>query len=355
MTTPRNLTVVLFFATPGTTWGGMEKHTADLAQALIRRGHSVHIIGHKSYRHHFSADACFHPAPVQLGRRNPWLRLLLKRRFHRIAPDIIHAQGNKAAQLIGSAKSEPRYARVGTVHGSKSSHHAFRHLDKVIAVSQQIYDSLEHSGKQLIFNGIATPPSEALESKGEPLLSRDAINVVAIGRLEPVKGFPNLVRAWAELAERSPRAHLTIFGEGSQRKELEELIASLKLDARVALAGFRADLAGVYREADLVVISSEREGFPYVLTESLLARCPVVATPVSGAASLLPQQALSPDHRVTSLANLLIDALDDLPALNAAEEPAMAFASDRLTLKRMADDTERLYFDVLTATHNQNR
>ena len=55
MTLPRRLTIALLIATPGTTWGGMEKHTADLAKALADRGHSVHVIGHKTYRDSFPA------------------------------------------------------------------------------------------------------------------------------------------------------------------------------------------------------------------------------------------------------------------------------------------------------------
>lgn len=354
MTQPRPLTIALLFSTPGTAWGGMEKHTADLAQALAHRGHQVHVIGHASYRYQFSAPVHFHAAPVQLGRRNPLLYFVLKRRIHRIAPDVLHAQGNKSAQLIRRIHPPGRCVRVGTIHGSKSSHRAFQNLDRVIAVSPHIFDNLNHPHKHLIFNGISPTFGNSRMDDEERILPEGVLNVVAIGRLEPVKGFETLIRAWAGLAGDGTNAHLSVFGEGSLHSRLHELIASLGLEARVTLAGYRPDLALVYRQADLVVISSQREGFPYVLIESLLAGRPIISTPVSGPAYLLPAQALSPDWEPASLAHRLRDALADLPALKEAESAAMAFAREKLTLEFMTSETERLYWEALSASDADN-
>lgn len=355
MTSPRKLTVALVFATPGTGWGGMEKHTKEFAEALANRGHTVHVIGHKSYRHRFSEGVNFHSVPVQLGRRNPWLHFALKCLIHQLTPDILHAQGNKAAQLIGHIKPAAGAVRVGTVHGSKSSHRGFQRLDRIIAVSQHIYDHLGYPNKQLIFNGIEPPPEKNPASESTPILPTNATNVIAVGRLEPVKGFATLIRAWAELSQHGINAHLSIFGDGSLQAELQELVTSLGLNGQVTLAGFHASLTSVYRQADLLAISSEREGFPYVLIESLLAGCPVVSTPVSGPASLLPQRALSQDYEVASLARLLADSLADLPALKQAERSAMAFAEEKLTLECMTNETERLYFDALATKDGQDK
>ncbi|MBW0149366.1 glycosyltransferase [Marinobacter arenosus] len=354
MTQPQSLTIALLFSTPGTAWGGMERHTADLAQALAHRGHQVHVIGHESYRRHFSTPVHFHAAPVQLGRRNPLLHFFLKRQVHRIAPDILHAQGNKSAQLIRHIHPKRRCARVGTIHGSKSSHRAFQNLDSVIAVSPHIFDNLDHPHKQLIFNGIAPTAESARKGDEARILPEGVMNVVAVGRLEPVKGFETLIRAWAKLAGDDTNAHLSVFGEGTLKSGLQELVTSLGLEARVTLAGYRADLAPVYRQADLMVISSQREGFPYVLIESLLAGCPIISTPVSGPAYLLPAQAVSPDWEPENLAYRLRDALSNLAALREAESAAMTFAREKLTLECMTSETERLYREALSASNADN-
>ena len=327
----------------------MEKHTADLAQALANRGHRVHVIGHRRYHDRFSTPVHFHPQPVQLGRRNPWLNLSLKRCIRDIAPDILHAQGNKAAQLASHMKPGKIRLRIGTVHGIKSSHRAFQQLDRVIAVSEQVFNNLEHPRKQLIFNGVSATPHSNQSSLEETLLPPARINVIAVGRLEPVKGFAALIEAWAQLPQQPVATQLTIFGDGSLRPELDALISGLGLGQQVSLAGFRHDLTGAYRQADLVVISSEREGFSYVLIESLLADCPVISTPVAGPVFLLPDCAISSDYRVGSLTDLLASALINLPALKAAEGSAIAFARKTLTLDHMTDETEQLYLDALAA------
>ncbi|SNC76668.1 Glycosyltransferase involved in cell wall bisynthesis [Marinobacter sp. es.048] len=345
MTSPTKLTIALLVATPGTTWGGMEKHTADLAGALAERGHNVHVLGHKTYGDKFPAGVHFHPLPVRLGRRNLWLQLALRRRLREIVPDILHAQGNKAAQLAAKTGKLAR-VRVGTVHGTKSSHKAFDRLDEIIAVSPRILATLRHPRKHLIYNGVESR-SQRMTTDDGPELPSGVTNVIAVGRLESVKGFDALIRAWAMLGDSVHRCHLTIFGEGSQRSQLEQLIRQLKLEHSVTLAGLREYLAPIYDRAELTVISSEREGFPYVLAESLLSGCPVVSTPVSGPRDLLPTPSLSAGHKDGDLAELIARALADLETLKQSQQSAMAFARRTLTINAMAEQTEALYLKAI--------
>ena len=344
MNPSRRLTIAFLLATPGTTWGGMEQHTADLAEALADRGHRVHVLGHRAYREKFSANIGFHSLPVHLGRRNPWLQLALRRSLRRLSPDILHAQGNKAAQLA-SKTGKLAGVRVGTVHGTKSSHKAFDRLDHVIAVSPQILRTLQHPNKHLIHNGVDVARRPQNPEDG-PALQTGITNVIAVGRLESVKGFGVLIRAWSKLGALTGSCHLTIFGEGSGRRSLEGLIRQSGLEKQITLAGFCQNLAPAYEQAQLTVISSEREGFPYVLVESLLYGCPVVSTPVSGPRDILPAAALSAGHSDQDLADLLSRWLVDLDALNEAEQSAMAFARKTLTLEAMVAQTETLYLEA---------
>lgn len=49
-------------------------------------------------------------------------------------------------------------------------------------------------------------------------------NVIAVGRLEFAKSFDILINSWRQLARKHPDWTLTIFGEGSKRNELQDLI-----------------------------------------------------------------------------------------------------------------------------------
>lgn len=126
----------------------------------------------------------------------------------------------------------------------------------------------------VIPNGVDIP--EAAPRPAKPIRT-----VLALGRLHPKKGLPNLVRAWAQMEAMFPDWRLRIVGpsEGGHGEELAALASSLKLD-RVAIDGpltGEAKLAA-YREADLFVLPTLNENFALTVAESLAAGAPVIAT-----------------------------------------------------------------------------
>lgn len=342
----RPLRIALILATPGSTWGGMEKHTLELAHGLTEHGHEVHVLADAGYHEHFIDISHFHPIPVQYSRRHPWLGLRLRRLLRRIQPDITHAQGNKAAQLLSNVKRRRGTTRsiyAGTLHGTKSSHRAFARLDGVIAVSDDIGESLDHPCKTVIFNGIekaaAEGPTTFAPPPGRPL-------VIAAGRLEPVKGFDRLLQAWTQVGVGT---QLVILGEGSARSQLEKQIKQLDLAGRVALPGYEANMSAWLEKADLCVISSEREGFPYILVEALLSGCPVISTPVSGVSAWLPDDCIARSQEPEDLAACLAQALADLPTLREKQAEAFARAAATLTRSAMVMQTLAFYDYLDTA------
>ncbi|MGF2736617.1 glycosyltransferase family 4 protein [Marinobacter sp. DUT-1] len=326
----------------------MEKHTADLAGALATLGHEVHVLAHPSYRQQFGERIQFHPCPMQLGRRNPWLSYRVRRVVSALNPDVVHAQGSKAATMVSRLRLTSGCQKVGTVHGSKSTEKPFLQLDKVIAVSTPVYDSLTHPRKFRIFNGIDVQQSDETVSGVEEYRLPSAINVVAAGRLEPVKGFRQLISAWPGVLAQFPSAHLTIFGDGSEKTGLLEQAHQLGCSDSITLAGYLTGLMPVLEQADLLVISSEREGFPYILVEALMTQCLVVSTPVAGCVEILPNEAIAPDHSVTALSTLIIAALSAPGELRRQEQRAFDYARAHLTLEAMANATLEVYVDPVS-------
>jgi glycosyltransferase involved in cell wall biosynthesis len=348
--------MAMLLATPGRHWGGMEKHVADLAGELAASGHELHILAHRHYADRFARPIAFHPLPVQLGRRNPWLHWRVTSTLKRLKPDIAHAHGNKAAQVLGRVPASG-WQTVGTVHGSKSDLTAFAALDKVIAVSQAALDRLKHPRRFQIANGIPAPVGTAdlpahwrAGLPGATRTDSNTVQVIAAGRLEPVKGFEALITAWKQVVATHPNAQLTVFGEGSLRDRLLRHIQHSGLAGRVTLAGHHPNLPGLLEHADLFVISSQREGFPYTLVEALQAGCPVVSTPVAGCMELLPTAAITKNASPEALANALTEALGRLGALREKQAPAFAYAREHLTLTAMATATLAVYEAPLPCT-----
>jgi glycosyltransferase involved in cell wall biosynthesis len=339
------LTIALVIATPGTGWGGMEKHTADLAGALSDRGHAVHVLAHPAYSDCFPESAHLHPLPLQLGRNNLWLKHRLGRTLKSIGPDIVHAQGNKAASLVSAACPKTAVA-VGTLHGTKSSHRAFRKLAGVIGVSREITNAASHLNARLIYNGLALPDSSQHKSRNQPdIPATDGQPLLlAAGRLEPVKQFDRLIRAWVNSA---CGGKLVILGEGRQRPLLESLVRELGMEKRILLPGHQPRILPWLQAATACIISSSREGFPYIMVEALMAGCPVLSTPVSGVRDFLPHTCIARSDNVDDIATLISTRLAEPDLLTAEQHESFQQAREQLSLETMVSKTVAFYQDLL--------
>ncbi|MEI8033250.1 MAG: glycosyltransferase [Chlorobiaceae bacterium] len=156
----------------------------------------------------------------------------------------------------------------------------------LIAVSQGVKDDLCSLGNlsekkvKVIYNPAATGVCAERESseRSDCLWGKGFTHhLLAVGRLSVQKDFRTLINAFS-LLPKSLNAKLVILGEGSSRKELEDLVGKLGLKEMVALPGFVVDPYPFFRSADLFVLSSEWEGFGNVIVEALECGLPVVST-----------------------------------------------------------------------------
>lgn len=141
---------------------------------------------------------------------------------------------------------------------------------------------LEHAGfghVEVVTPGIAPryqPAPPAPRPQRGPRL-------IAVGRLVPVKRWPELIRAVVPLARRFEDLRLELVGDGPLRSELEQWKRAhdadwLTLHGRVS----DDDLVSLYRSADLVVSASSAEGWGMTITEAARCGVPAVATDVTG-------------------------------------------------------------------------
>ena len=115
--------------------------------------------------------------------------------------------------------------------------------------------------------------------------------VVGVGRLVPRKGFDQTIRGWQDVVAQHPTAHLMIVGDGPQRPELQELIASAGLQKHITLTGplSDADLLAAYRSADLFIMPNrtmpdgDTEGFGLVFLEANACGRAVIGGKAGGA------------------------------------------------------------------------
>ena len=109
---------------------------------------------------------------------------------------------------------------------------------------------------------------------------RTGVVAIAVGNLLPAKRVDRFLRALQLARARVPRLRGVVVGEGPERVRLESLAHELGLQPEVvSFTGARDDVPALLRQADMLVLSSEHEGFPNAVLEAMSARLPVVATP----------------------------------------------------------------------------
>jgi len=144
------------------------------------------------------------------------------------------------------------------------------------------------------------------------------LRLVAVGRLDVIKGFDRLIRAFDRVIARWPGATLRIIGEGYDRSRLERIITEIGNTNSVKLAGHSDDVSGELRKADLFVLPSLYEGMPNTLVEALDQGMRVVATPCRGSVRSLMHKIGASDMIVSDdfFADDLIRALEAAIALD---------------------------------------
>ncbi len=107
--------------------------------------------------------------------------------------------------------------------------------------------------------------------------------VVAVGRLVRAKRFDRFLEAFAIAQQGAPQLTGALIGDGPERIALERRASELNLGDRLTFRGSRDDVPAQLRQADMLALSSDHEGFPNVVLEAMSASLPVVTTPAGDA------------------------------------------------------------------------
>lgn len=127
---------------------------------------------------------------------------------------------------------------------------------------------------------------------------RDAGEILAVGRLDPIKGFATLLEALALLKQRGVAFRCRLVGSGPLESELRTLAADKGLDEDLVFAGVQPQQAirDWMASASVFVLPSEvaadgnRDGIPVALMEAMATGCAVVSTRVSGIPELIEHE-----------------------------------------------------------------
>jgi len=140
------------------------------------------------------------------------------------------------------------------------------------------------------------------------------LTVARLAGMERYKGYDQIIRAMPQIRQFIPNVHYIIVGKGGDQPRIEELIAELKLQDCVTLAGFVPDekLCDYYNLCDVFAMPSKAEGFGIVYLEALACGKAVLGGNQDGAIDALCHGKLgalvNPDD-VPALAQTLTEIL----------------------------------------------
>lgn len=267
-------------------WGGAEKTFVDLSNELSKKHIITALLLRKTnYRQRFHKNVRVIETTSHPTRNNPLLLYEMYKVIRQQRPDLVHTHGAKAALLIHRLSSFLKINHLATKHNARTGR-IFNRLPFVSTVSQEAHDSVSANDCRqirVIPNGVNP---QAIEAH----LRKDIFGIAAIGRLDRIKGFDILLE---QLKNISFPYHLTIAGEGPEKKRLSAKIMELQLEQNVSMIGFCEHVPELIRKSHAVVIASHSEGFPQVMVEALFYGNVLISTKVGGAVELLPQMFLT--------------------------------------------------------------
>lgn len=355
--------------------GGVNTHIAHLAREFRAYGHTVRVIAP-------GPRPALDPDTIVLGRTlpipsggslahvtiTPWLgprvrRLLAWERF-----DVIHLHEPLISSLTLEVLRGAQTTIVATFHaaheGGSKLYALFRpllaplvaRLDARIAVSPaaaRLAGRYFPCAYTIVPNGIDAARFAAPQPwpRGLPR----GPYLLFVGRLEPRKGVPYLLRAYARLVPSFPDLRLVVVGTGRQRARCAAWVAAHGL-TDVHFAGYVPDAAlpAYYQHAAVFCApNTGNESFGIVLLEAMAAGCPVVASDIEGFRTVLTHEVdgllvppRDPEAMAAAVARLLTDCRLRRSLIARGRARATQFAWPRI-----AETILALYARAAAARH----
>jgi glycosyltransferase involved in cell wall biosynthesis len=375
------------FVLPVLEPAGAERIVAELARRLPKLGFDTAVLCLEDERAPIGVELSAAGIPVAGLRRSRRSTLTCARelagKFRELKPEIVHAHlfhanmATRFARLKLNPDENERIRLINTVHVAERRFRPWQfymerktavHAQCEVCVSQAVAEFQRKRTKlpkdffRVIENGIDlakfTPPLEKGGQGGvsrktatppDPPFSRGGERVVSVGRLDPQKDYPTLLRAWKKVSARFPAATLTIAGDGPERKALGRLCRKLALE-RVDFAGFVKDIPSLLRSADLYVQPSAWEGFGLAVAEAMATALPVIVSDADSLPEIVAHDRTGlvvPKGKPVAQAAAMIELLGDLPRARKLGRAAREEALNRFSVERMVEEYAKLYRELL--------
>lgn len=310
---------IIYFVTKG-VWGGAQKYVYNLATNLDKNLYeTVVVCGSGNILREKLENSGVRVIEINALKRDLSFFDEIKNffTFYKIIkkekPQIIHLNSPKASGLGALA------GRILCVKKIIFTAHGWTFNEDRKVLSKTIIWFLSWITVMLSHKVIVIANPEKTQALKMPFVGKNKIKLIhngveKIDFIEKIQARKSLVSSisenyenntiWigttAELHKNKSHSHLitalskinhpfvcVIIGEGEERKNLEKLISTYRLEEKVFLVGFKEKASQYLKAFDIFTLISKKEGLPYAILEAGLASLPVVATSVGGIGDII--------------------------------------------------------------------
>jgi glycosyltransferase involved in cell wall biosynthesis len=321
--------------------GGMANQTRQLAQLLRAEGLDVRLVRtNESYRPTWiggirGARALFRLAPflrsvLDAARHAQLMHVMANSgwSWFLTAAPAIHAGAWRAVPVIVNYRGG--LAREFLASSGRFVLPTLRRAGAVVVPSRFLQEVFAQYGvaTRIIPNVVDLGIFQPAQSSGR---TASAAHVVITRNLEKIYGIDTALRAIAILRKEFPQLRASIAGSGPERATLEKLTVELGLAGVVRFTGRLeiAEVAALYRDADIALNPSRVDNTPNSILEAAACGVPIVSTNVGGVPYLVEhgQSAwLVPADRPVDMAAGVARVLRDATLGRALRENGRALA-----------------------------
>lgn len=311
--------------------GGVAVHVTELAAALHRRGHEVHLFtrlgsGQTTYEHidgvhyhrcPFESHPDFLEETNRMCNSFVWHLGETEHFLDEGGFDVVHGHDWLCTRALVQAKDthhkpvvmtmhSTEYGRCGNAHCAGRSEH-ISHLewegayvaDRVICVSDTLGREVESlyqtPAKKIttVYNGVNASKYDGFI---DPVPVRAGYGVgpvdpmvLFVGRMAWQKGPDILLATVPAVLDDHPHTKFVFVGDGEMLPGLTQMTAELGIAHATRFLGYRngSELVNLFKSADLVCVPSRNEPFGIVILEGWSAGKPVVTTRNGGPAEFV--------------------------------------------------------------------
>lgn len=269
---------------PALESGGVETGTIDLAVSLKKLGHAVTVISNGGPLTKELASGGVSHVRLPVHKKSPFTVLVVPRIASIIKKNhinIIHASSRVPAWVGFLASKLTGVPFVTSCHGFYSKHFLSSVMGRgklVMVISKTIGERMvEAFGVprekiRLVYRGVDLAKYTYCPDKYEG--KKDLFRVINIGRLTPIKGQHEFIKAMKRVSEKVGRLEAWIVGglqkgKSSYAAGLRETVESLGLENCVKFLGLKNDVPELLKKCDLLILSTNvPEGFGRTIIEA---------------------------------------------------------------------------------------